>query len=366
MKYLIIIITGCLIASCQKSEKVKGIQKIRMSDIESSINLSDLVGIDSIVKIDPKGFYNLGEIKKAFRLEDRFLMHSSFPEALSILSSDGTIKSQYLPDYRLSKISSVDVHQDIIYALDRESMAIHTFNDSLIYREKFSIPFLAQSLKILQDNVVALYTGNDMTENSGKLVIYDLVNKKTLSDEIKISENQARYFNFLTSYNFFEVSNQVYFWDSAINELFSIGHKGATKQSFSLEYGKRAVPANFYEDATYENAYEFVVDARRKGYAHRHFKVLSNNNFIILNFDYGEQFATTLYNIKEDRSISFNEIYDDVWNNKNLEEMKLSFFTTFHGDNEFIAFLPFEYFESEKGTGSPSDDILIFGRLKFD
>lgn len=366
MKYFTVLYMTISILSCNQINQSEEITTIKMSNVIPKLKLSELVEIDSLLKIDSNGFIRFGGIKKSFIFKDGILAHSIAPMSLSLLSNDGKIIAQYIPDYQMTEISSIALHHNMIYVLDRKSMEVHIFDDNLESQRKFSIPFFAQSITMLEDDIIALYVGNEITENSGRLIFYDIANKRAISDQLDISENQRKYFNFLTHYNFLEISNQSYFWNSPQNEIFKINEGGRISPEYFLFYGNKGVPDGFYEDAKYENPYEFVQDTRKKGYSHRHFKVLANKQFIMTNYDYGDQFATTLFSIDENKSTSFNDIFDDFWTNQSMENIELSFFTDLNKEKSFSAFLPFEYLEkSDNANLSSGSDFLVFGKLKY-
>lgn len=265
----------------------------------------------------------------------------------------------------MTDISSISLFNDLIYTLDRESMEIHIFNDNLIYQKKLSIPFFAQSMTVLSNDLIALYVGNEITDNTGRLVIYNIDSNSIIYDHLSISANQKRYFNFLTSYNFFKLNNVNYFWNSPQNEIFQIGEEGQISNGFYLDYGNKGVPEGFYEQAKYENPYEFVQDARSKGYSHCHFMILANDNFVLIHFDKADTFGTTLFNIESRKSKTTTKVIDDIWINKEMEDIILSFFTDLYGKNNFVSFMPFEYLEESNDSGlSKGEDYLVFGKLR--
>jgi len=366
MRFFTVLYMTISILSCNQINQSEKITTIEMSNVIHKLKLSEFVEIDSLLKITPNGFIRFGGIKKTFILKDDILAHSIAPMTLSLLSYDGKIKSQYIPDYQMTEISSVALHNNMIYVSDRESMEVHIFDNNLEHQRKFSIPFFAQSITMLENDIIALYVGNEITENSGRLIFYDLANKRVISEQLHISENQRKYFNFLTNYNFLEIRHQSYFWNSPQNELFKINEDGKISPEYSLDYGDKGVPDDFYEDAKYDNPYEFVQDTRKKGYSHRHFKAFANEKFILINYDYGNQFATTLFSIDESKSTSFNDIFDDIWATQSMESIELSFFTDLNKEKSFTAFLPFEYLEkSDNANLSNGSDFLVFGKLKY-
>lgn len=360
--FFIIII---LITSCEGKRHEKDAISIRMDRVVESVRLSELIQIDSIVEIKLNDFFRLGDVKKTFFLNDRILVHSEKPNSISLINSDGELVSQYVPDFEMTEISAVEVYDNIIYILDRSSNEIHFFDDNLSNFKKISIPYYAQSIKVLSDEIMAFYVGNEITINKGKLIIYNYKTQEAIADLITISPNERKYFNFLTSYNFLEINDDAYFWNSAQNQVFKIYPNGSIYPKFNFDYGEKGVPENFYEKATYENPMEFLQDTRSKGYAHRHFKVLANGRYVLTNFDYSSEFAITIFDFQNNVSTSFKNIDDDLLSNKKFEELTLSFFTDLHGSAQFTAFLPFEYFDNQiKINGSEDSDLLIFGRFK--
>ena len=85
----------------------------------------------------------------------------------------------------------------------------------------------------------------------------------------------------------------------------------------------------------------------------------------MINYDYGTQFATTLFNIADNKSISFDDIQDDFWANLSMESIELSFFTHLYDEKPFSAFLPFEYLEECDNSNFTSEfDFMNLGKLK--
>ena len=301
-------------------------------------------------------------------MEDNILLHTSMPSTLTLINHRGEMINQYQPDHLLTDITSVAVVEDIIHVLDRSSMQIHLFDIHLKHIGFIEITYYAQSFMVLPGQKLSLYVGNEVSDNNGKLITYDLSVKKVIRDELKISENQRRYFNFLTTYHYFQSNSNLFFWESSDNNIYQIIADGNVEVTYTLDYGSKGVEAGYYDKAKYTNPYEFVSDMRSKGYHHRHFKMLANDSYLFFQFDQGDQFASAIYDFETSRTISFNDIHDDLFANSSMEEIELSFFTSFEASDTFMGFVPFEYLENKELGNLIKDDTrnyMVMGKIIF-
>lgn len=361
---LVLLITSLLISCTEKPQD--HIPIINLEEVQHSINLSDIIELDSVISIKSNGFMEFGEVKRILQTEYGILLHTSSPSSLSLSNHSGELIEQYVPDHLLENITSVSVVGDKIYVLDRPSMQIHLFNFSLEHEGYISIPFFAQSFQILSADRIVLFIGNEVSTNDGKLITYNPATKQIIRDELDISTNHRRYFNFLTTYHFFESLDKKYFWESSSNCIYKVTADNEVENAFKLDYGNNGVDTDFYDNAKYNSPYEFVSDMRAKGISHRHFKVLGNNTHLLIQFDHGDQFATSIYSIKNGSTFTFNDIHDNFFANTSMEAIELNFFTSLGSNDTFIGFIPFEYFNEEVNdfVKDPSQNYLVFGRLK--
>ena len=348
--------------SCENNETKKNLTRIDLSEVQPKINFSELYKIDSMMPLKYGDFSIFGQVNRAFPFGDKILVHTAIPPAITLVDQKGHLYKQYEPDYLIKNISAISIFEDHIFVLDRGVMKIHLLDSELNHQKAFSIPFFAQSFSMLEENIAALYVGNETTENSGRLILFDLSDSKVIADELEVSENQKRYFNFMTNYNFLKIKNKPYFWNSPQNEIYEISAEGNVSEAFLLDYGAKGVPPSFYEKAKYQNPYEFLTDTRKKGFSHRHFIVFANDQYIFIQFDYGDQFATTIFNIDTKEAISFNDVFDDKWTHSDMQVLELSFIVGLYGKNSFLAFLPHEFTTTSGKEGE--SDYLVFGKIK--
>ena len=280
-KYFSIVFLFLLFSSCmEKESKPDDLIRIRASEnFRSELLLSELVEIDSILVLDTDTTSPLGDIRHVWPLGDKLVIHSAAPSTVSLLSGGGRIVRQLHPNFRLHQITSICLFDNNIYVLDRDAKKVHQFNEDLEWQKEFRIPVFAQSIKMLTREKVILYTGNEVTEhNRGKVVFYDLPRATVFNDLLPVLDKQRRYFNFLTTYHFPESTDAVFFWDSAINELYKVEGRGV-RPVYYIDYGKWSLPDKFYQTAEFDNAYDFVTKLRKQEYAFRHFKFLTNDSF---------------------------------------------------------------------------------------
>jgi hypothetical protein len=205
--------TGCLLLiallSCEQ-DRTQQVIKIPSSNVIPSVMLSELIQIDSVLKIIVNEFEEFGEVRRSFLMENgNVLLHTTSSTGLTLLDPKGNVINQYFPDYLLNDISSVAVVDDIIHILDRESMEIHSFDMKFNSLGKLKLPVLAQSFSVLPNQKLSLYVGNEVTVNKGKLLNYDVESGKILRDELPISDNMRRYFNFINRFTFSTCRNLI-------------------------------------------------------------------------------------------------------------------------------------------------------------
>ncbi len=365
----VLIMVSCTVSSVNEK---KIIHTIRLLDnFNQHVLLSDLITMDSIKIIDPGSYHQFGEIQQFVMADKRLILHTSSPSSVTVLNQACEIEVQLVPDYEIKEITAIDVFNDQVYVLDRSSFTIFKLSYSLTVMEKFKIPVFAQSFKILDPEKVALYTGNEVTEhNSGKLILYNYSDKKITGDYISISEKQRKYFNFFTTYHFPVFDGRLMFWDSSMNEFFEID-RGMPEAIVKLDYGKDGLPPGFYGTASFENPAEFLFTLRKQHYAFRHFRVMANDNFLLITFEKRGDFLTCIYNKETGHLLTFSEINDDILTNKNLSEIELSFFATLLDEDSFVALLPNEIIEGMEFSNPvlreaalSKYNVLIFGKIK--
>lgn len=371
-RYFSIVLSFFVLDGCiQNNSKPDDLPRIRVSEnFRTELLLSELVKIDSILVIGTGTANTLGEVRHVWPLGDKLIIHSAEPPAVSLLAEDGKIGTQLFPDFRLHEITGICLFDNDIYVLDRYAKKIHRFNNHLEWQQEFRIPVFAQSIKMLTPEKVILYTGNEVTEhNRGKVVFYDLVQGKVFNDLLPVSDKQKRYFNFLTTYHFPASADEIFFWDSAIDELYKIEENGI-RPVYYIDYGKWSLPEKFYQTAEFDNAYDFVTELRQLDYAFRHFKFLTNEDFFLLSFEKSGDFLSSVYSRSTGQSKTFARIKDDIFFTEAFDEIKLQFFVNLVGRDQFIAFMPGELLSKRKQVSkglpatSPVGDILVFGRLK--
>ncbi|QOI96126.1 MAG: 6-bladed beta-propeller [Flammeovirgaceae bacterium] len=361
-----------LLIGCAKKESDKNsIESIHITEMfESRITLSRIAQIDSFKVINVGGFHDLGEVKYAFPFFGGWIIHSTSPAIVSLLNHRCEVTQQVVPDFRLGEITSIAVSDRKVFILDRTAKKIHQYNDLLQWERTVVIPVFAQSFSILRNGVVILYTGNEVTEyNQGKLVIYNMEDGMVLKDLIPVSEKLRKYFNFLTGYHFPESKGEIFFWDSAINNIYTVDEDGV-QLAYQLDYGAWSLPQKFYDEADFDNAYDFVTKLRNQQYAFRHFRVLINDAFILLTFEKGGDYLTSLFNRKTGHTITFSGLTDDIQFHQSLDDIKLIFFVNLYKQSSFIGFIPVELLANTEGGINPVNDVvpgnavLVFGRFK--
>lgn len=367
-----LLIIPVLFVACAKQEKLdKKIDSIAISEVfESRIHLSRIAQIDSFKIVNATGYRDLGEVKYAWPFYDGWIVHSSLPAAVSRLNQRCEVIQQVVPDFRLGAITSVAVSGREIFILDRAARKIHRYDDSLKWQEEFNLPVFAQSFTMLGSRLAVLYTGNETTEyNQGKLVMYNIEQAKVLKDLIPVSEKQRKYFSFLTTYHFPKSTGETFFWDSAINFIYAVDEEGI-EPVYQIDYGTWGLPEKFYDEAEFDNAYDFVMQLRKQDYAFRHFKVLVNEECILLTFEKAGDYLTSLYSRTTGRTITFSTMTDDTQVFQRLDDIKLQFFVSFYGKNSFVGFLPVELLAIKDNAENPDAEViagkavLVFGRLK--
>lgn len=361
----ILLILLVFVFGCKSTDKKSPKISIGIGEVKENVDLSKIIEIKQEIFIKHSVFERFGDVKKAFLLNDFIYLHTEFPNTITKLTKEGQVINQFIPDFQITEITSIDFFDSLIYVLDRESMEVHLFDYEFKRKDQFKIPYFAQSLKVISADKIAFFLGNEIMENKGRLVIYNYKDKKPIADLLEISKNQKRYFNFLTNYHFLLIRNNLYFWNSPQNAIFKLSENGLLDIDYEIDYGKKSLPKDFYEKADYDNPFEFLQDVKAKEYAHRHFKMLANNDYLLFNFDYDSAFGTTIFNIENQTSTSFKNIFDDIWTNKPFEELMLSFFLELYGNNLFIGFLPYEFFEDScPSDGEEPCDMLFIGKIK--
>ena len=269
----------------------------------------------------------------------------------------------------MKSITEVSQVNDAVYVLDRDGMSVHILNRYLQWQNSFRIPVFAQSFGFLDSTRTALYTGNEITEyNKGKVVVYQAADRRVLHDWLPVNEKQRRYFNFLTNYHFPRTGNELFFWDSSIDQLFLVTKEGL-RSSLRLDYGSWSLPPDFYNNANFENAFDFVQHMRQQPYAFRHFKIRMNENYVWIHFEKSGNFLQTIYNQKTGKSVTFSVLYDDLLLGRSLEDIRLTFNAGLAGTNTFIGYVPAEMLTKEGGVLKKTEQkaapcgMLIFGRM---
>ncbi len=283
-----------IVLSIACNTNVKDIQTLitieLQKEVSQKIKLSNIALIDSIKIIDINGFQEFGEVKSAMWLNDKLILHTSSPKTVTLLNSNGRAIHQIGLNHIINDITSINVVGNKVYVLDRGLLKMHVFDENLKAKNKFSIPFFSQSFNVLNDSTIVFYTGNEKTDdNEGKLIFYDVLNEVVMNDLLPILDIQQKYFHFLTTYHFNNFNGKTIFWDSSIDTIYSINDGGITP-IISLDYGSSGLPIDFYKNAQFDNAYDFVTQMRKKGYAYRHFKILSNRNYMLIVFEKGGDF----------------------------------------------------------------------------
>lgn len=371
-RFVLFQLLAVLSVACSENRYESGdYEKIRLSkNFQSELLLSELVEIDSVLAVSDNTEGRLGEVNRIWKQDEGLIVHSTVPSSISVLAADGSITAQIHPDFRVSEITSVGLWDNKIYILDRAARKVHQFNKKLEWLAEFSIPVFAQSFKMLSNSRIVLYTGNEVTEyNRGKVVIYDLFEKKVVNDLFPISDKQRRYFHFLTTNHFPQSTQEIFFWDSALNELYRI-EQDNIRPAYQIDYGAWGLPDNFYETADFDNAYDFVTRVRKQHYAFRHFNIIVNDQYILIHFEKSGDFLTTLFSRASGQSLTFSHLRDDVFYTESINQVKLHFFVGLEEKANFIAFMPSELIQTVQGT-SPwlpesivDRDVVIFGRLK--
>lgn len=347
-----------LFFSCNQDKADTGnhLMEIKLQEpFQSNIKLSELIYIEKMLVIDSNGFLDLGGLSSIQKFGDQHLVYNAFPESVSILDSTGKVTSQLVPDYQLKQISEVSVVDDQVIVLDRLAKLLHFYDKDLNLLKQVKIPVLAQSVKIIDSQTVALYVGNEMTDlNKGKLLIYDFETQKITQDLFPISEKKRKYFNFLTQHHFVNAGGKIVFWDSAMDQLYALDKDG-TKPVYQLDYGPSKLPGGYYEGLGFDNPASFLQSMRATSYAFRHFMVLANEKFMLIHYEKSGEFLTSLVGLKDGKSKNFTHFEDDIMGLERLSEVKLLFFASFFDQDKFVGFIPAEIFE---GADLKSDELL--------
>lgn len=371
--YKYVLLLFLLIACENRKAAFQQVTDVRIDEHYSpEVMLSRLIEIDTVIAIKPGRFRDFANVIHGIWLNNRYLvLHTEFPKTISLLDRLGNIVAQVLPDFQLKQITSVSAYEDKIFILDRASMRLFQYSQTLALENVYSIPVFAQSVRVVGNEKMWLYVGNEITEhNKGKLIGYNYRRNRILNDWLPVSEKQRRYFHFLTPYHFPADSRSTYFWDSSINNLFAI-EGDALHPVYRLNYGKWALPDDFYETSEFSNAYEFVQTLRQQPYAFRHFNIMMNDEVLVMQFEKSGDFLTTIHHRTSGSTLTFSDIRDDIITGNALGDIKLHFFINLYGRNAFLAVIPAEWLEyinwqeNESGGGLRKNaNHLIMGRFK--
>jgi hypothetical protein len=363
-----------LLFSCDqdKADTGKQLMEIKLQEpFQKDIKLSELISLEKTLVIDSNGFLDFGEVSSIQKLGDHFVVHNAFPQTVSILDLSGKVIGQIAPDYQLKQISEVSVVDDQVIVLDRGAQTLHFYDKDLNLSKQVKIPVLAQSIKFIDPQTIALYVGNEMTELSkGKLLIYDLETQKITQNLFPISEKQGKYFNFLTQHHFVNAGGKVVFWDSAMDQMYHVEKDGA-QPMYQLDYGPSKLPAGYYESLAFDNAAEFLQSMRATSYAFRHFMVLANEKFMLIHYEKSGEFLTSLVDLKDGKAKNFTHLEDDMMGLERLSEVKLSFFAGFFEQDKFVGFIPMEILDGADlkaeellNAKENKKNVIVIGTLK--
>jgi len=381
MKYIYHILFLLIITSCHNNKKEMVIPSeikhiYTTNSVLSSINSSKLFTIKKVIPISLNGFDIIGVPKKIINSGDNVFVYSTMPSLLSKIDSIGNIVNQIVPNDGPNTIKGINefrIFEGFIYVLARNFKLIYKLDLNLKFISKIKLDFYCQSFEIIDDNMFILYLGKERSDKTDtEFIIFDANKQEIILKQILIDPNIARYFKILSNNHIVKNSDNTYLLlSSTTDTVFKLKNNFEIVPKYLIDYGSSRLPSRFYETSKFKNVFEFLTKVRKTNYALRHHNIESNDIFLKIVFEQSGEFITTLYNKKNNSSISLKMIKDDIVSNIEIEARKT--LVNLHSKNEFISYYSFEqldpiegekYYEIVNKAKSENKDILIFGELK--
>jgi len=202
--------------------------------------------------------------------------------------------------------------------LDRNRMTNYTYSSDGTFHGGYRHSLFANALHPLGDRFLAMYCGNELTENTRKLIIWDRQEHAIAREFLEVDPRQRKYLNFFDRNNFLEFQDSLFFVQAFDNTVYHLTEK-KIQPRLVLDFDDLTLPPAFL-DRPYQDVMEFMETLRRSDYAFRMIGYYESAAFIAFCFEHAGRFKLALYDKDSRRHWVTHRLTDDlVYNGLSLE-----------------------------------------------
>lgn len=255
----------------------------------------------------------------------------------------------------------VDKETGIMELLDRSDRKLYKYSLDGTFIETMELPSMPFSFIPDKEAFYWLYNNNWPTEEvKSKLLLFDAVNKKVCGEYFPIDSHLANYYFVVEGNNFVRRGDETLFYFSPSEKIYSLRGKEAPVPVYSVDFGRHAVPEEFYE-RNFADIMELSAEATKRGYIYFVNNFAANNDYVQLSFFSEEKPFWSIYLIREGITYTGHLLQDDINSLKAFEASNLNTLFSIEGDYLYFLISPDQFLEMSRNNRIFAEKVNAFG-----
>lgn len=255
----------------------------------------------------------------------------------------------------------VDKETGIVELLDRSDRKLYKYSLGGTFIETVELPSLPFSFIPDEEAFYWLYNNNWPTEEvKSKLLLFNAVNKRVCGEYFPIDSHLANYYFVVEGNNFVRRGDETLFYFSPSEKIYSLRGKEAPAPVYSVDFGRHAVPEEFYE-RNFADIMEFSAEATKRGYVYFINNFAANNDYVQLSFFSKEKPFWSIYSIREGITYTGHFLQDDINSLKAFEASNLNTLFSIEGDYLYFLISPDQFLEMSHNNRIFAEKVNAFG-----
>lgn len=298
MKITYILFFCLLLFSCTTKQD-RNIENLNITTIfvenskNTPLDLSELSLNTHFVKLETNDSCLIKKIQKIYYINNQIIIGDDY--SIYFFGEDGRFKykveRQGDGPEEYARLSDFDISQDgeIINVLDTRKKQIITYDYNGNFIDKSKIDSWAIGMQQLNDSLLILYCGNQVSSNNNnKLICFNIFKQKITDSFFNISNNKSNYLHVHSSSNFTISNNDLLFYELYNDTIYKI-FPTSCKPLYYIDFGKYKIPQSLFEDK-HNNIVEFQNKLSKRTAAYGITSLISTSKKLLFKYYHDKRY----------------------------------------------------------------------------
>ncbi|MEB2776492.1 6-bladed beta-propeller [Algoriphagus sp. D3-2-R+10] len=284
-----------------------------VSEIGDKVELSDLIKIKTVTKLNDESKFFITDIKKVERWIDYILILEKNKKVLVCFDSQGSFistvgsKGEGPGQYIEVTDFTVDTNNKLIYIYSRSNRSIYVFDELLNFEKLISTNIFASYINLIDDGKIAFYMDmNHKRDDEFNIQVLDPKSGKVVGKKMKFPK-EGEYFPF--AYSGF-LKNGLYSYPLS-SEIYKIGSLDAPDSLFYIVNLENGLP----KEKIFDHVGYLKIDFKEQKNILRDFSINEKDDkgFFSYNFDKSnKKFVSTAVRLKSGQLFNHDNLKSGI------------------------------------------------------